>query len=78
VHNSTGANSVFLWRFFEPHGLVKKAISVLKRRSGKHENSIREISFSDNGLAVSEPLREFRGILSGVPQFLPEGGLHRN
>ncbi|MEP7061522.1 MAG: ATPase domain-containing protein [Betaproteobacteria bacterium] len=60
------ADSVVLLRFFEYGGRVRKAISVVKKRSGRHEESIRELSF-DKGIHLSEPLAEFRGILSGEP-----------
>jgi circadian clock protein KaiC len=61
------ADSVVLLRFFEYAGKVKKAISVLKKRSGPHEESIREVNFDSRGIHLSEPLVGFRGILTGVP-----------
>jgi circadian clock protein KaiC len=61
------ADSVILLRYFENQGKVKKAISVVKKRSGSHEESIRELSFSSKGIKLSEPLRHFQGILTGVP-----------
>jgi len=66
------ADSVVLLRYFEYAGKVKKAISVLKKRSGEHEESIRELHFSSKGIHLSEPLTQFRGILTGVPEELPE------
>jgi circadian clock protein KaiC len=60
------ADSVVVLRFFEYGGKVRKAISVVKKRSGPHEESIRELRF-DGGIQLSPPLTEFRGILSGVP-----------
>ena len=48
-------------------GKVKKAISVVKKRSGAHEESIRELRFDGEGIHLSEPLAQFRGILTGVP-----------
>ena len=61
------ADSVVLFRYFEHSGKVKKAISVMKKRSGKHEQSIREMNFDERGIHLSEPLAQFRGILTGVP-----------
>jgi circadian clock protein KaiC len=61
------ADSVVVIRYFENAGHVKKAISVLKKRSGVHEESIRELRFTPKGIELSEPLREFQGILTGVP-----------
>jgi circadian clock protein KaiC len=61
------ADSVILLRFFEHAGRVKKAISVLKKRRGPHEESIREMWFDPNGIHLSEPLTQFRGVMTGVP-----------
>jgi circadian clock protein KaiC len=61
------ADSVLLLRYFEADGEVKQAISVLKKRSGGHERSIRELKLND-GLKVGRPLLEFRGVLSGIPE----------
>jgi circadian clock protein KaiC len=61
------ADNVFLLRYFEHAGSVRQAISVVKKRAGYHERSIREISFVDGGLQVGEPLKQFQGILSGIP-----------
>lgn len=68
------ADAVVLLRMFEHDGRVKKAISVLKKRSGAHETSIRELWFDAAGVHVGEPLVQFRGILTGVPVEL--GGSH--
>jgi circadian clock protein KaiC len=67
VDTSYLADSVVLLRYFEHAGKVKKAISVVKKRSGQHEESIRELRFDGRGIHLSEPLVQFRGILSGVP-----------
>jgi circadian clock protein KaiC len=67
VESSYLADLVVLFRYFEYAGKVKKAISVLKKRSGAHEESIRELSFDQKGIHLSEPLIQFRGILTGVP-----------
>lgn len=67
VDTSYLADSVVLLRYFEYAGEVKKAISVVKKRSGAHEGSIRELFFDSDGVHLGEPLRKFRGILTGVP-----------
>jgi circadian clock protein KaiC len=67
VDTSYLADSVILLRYFEHAGSVKKAISVVKKRSGPHEESIRELRFDSGGIHLSEPLKQFRGILTGVP-----------
>ncbi|MCE9557273.1 MAG: AAA family ATPase [Planctomycetes bacterium] len=70
VDTSYLADSVVLLRYFEYAGKVKKAISVVKKRSGAHEESIRELRFDEHGIHLSEPLTQFRGILTGVPEEL--------
>jgi circadian clock protein KaiC len=67
VDTSYLADSVVLFRFFEHAGKVRKAISVVKKRSGPHEGTIRELRFSNAGIELSEPLDQFRGIMTGVP-----------
>ena len=64
------ADSLILLRFFESMGEVRKAISVLKKRSGAHELTIREFQVTNRGIRVGEPLREFQGVLTGVPDYL--------
>ncbi|HET8819110.1 MAG TPA: ATPase domain-containing protein [Xanthomonadaceae bacterium] len=61
------ADNVVLFRYFESRGSVRQALSVLKKRTGAHERTIRELRLSSDGLAIGEPLREFRGVLTGVP-----------
>jgi circadian clock protein KaiC len=61
------ADSVVMLRYFEHAGKIKKAISVLKKRTGAHEESIRELSFDSSGIHLSEPLLRLRGVFSGVP-----------
>jgi circadian clock protein KaiC len=61
------ADAVVMFRMFEHLGQVKKAISVLKKRSGRHEDSVRQIWFDSNGVHLSEPLLHLRGVLTGVP-----------
>jgi circadian clock protein KaiC len=43
---------------------------VLKRRSGRHENTIRQLTLSDQGISIGAPLRDFHGVMTGVPQFV--------
>lgn len=62
-------DSVMLLRFFESGGRLRRAVSVVKKRVGPHEDTIREFKISASGLAVGEPLEEFRGILTGVPTY---------
>lgn len=67
------ADTLILLRFFEAQGEVRKAISVLKRRQGEHESSIREMRVTGGGLRVGEPLCDFEGVLSGIPRFRGTG-----
>lgn len=64
------ADNVILFRFFEAMGHVRRAISVVKKRNGNHERSIREIDTDATGIVVGEPLDDFQGILTGVPTFV--------
>jgi circadian clock protein KaiC len=64
------ADTIFMLRFFEARGEVRKALSVVKKRTGSHEASIREISVTKGRLTVSEPLANFRGVLTGVPEIV--------
>jgi circadian clock protein KaiC len=61
------ADCVVLLRYYEAEGELHKAISVMKKRSGDHEKAIREFSMTSSGLQVGPPLKQFRGILSGIP-----------
>jgi circadian clock protein KaiC len=63
------ADSVVLMRYFEQAGEIKKAISVLKKRVGRHESTIRELRASNIGLQVGEVLRDFHGVLTGTPVY---------
>ena len=67
VDASYVADSVVMFRYFEHAGTIKKAISVLKKRTGAHEESIRELWFDQHGIHLSEPLLRLRGVLTGVP-----------
>lgn len=64
------ADTIILMRYFEAMGEVRQAISVIKKRTGRHEKTIREIRFMKSGLHIGEPLREFQGVLTGVPVFV--------
>lgn len=61
------ADTVVLLRYFEQEGRIRKAISVVKKRTGQHESTIREFAIDAEGIRVGEPLREFHGILTGTP-----------
>jgi circadian clock protein KaiC len=67
------ADTVLLLRYFEASGEVRRAISVIKKRSGRHEKSIREYEIADGGLTVGPPLVGFQGVLRGVPNFVGPG-----
>lgn len=66
------ADAVLLMRYFEADGEVHQAISVVKMRGGAHERSIREIRMRDGRIHVGEPLRNYRGVLTGTPQKVSE------
>ncbi|MEY2562136.1 MAG: circadian clock protein KaiC [Verrucomicrobiota bacterium] len=61
------ADTVLAFRFFEAAGAVHKAISVIKKRTGAHENTIRELFIDKDGIRIGPALDAFRGILTGVP-----------
>jgi circadian clock protein KaiC len=67
------ADTVILLRYFEAFGEVRRAMSVIKKRSGAHEKTIREFNIGDRGLTVGEPLTNFHGVLRGVPNFVGQG-----
>lgn len=64
------ADTVVLLRFFEALGRVRRALSVLKKRSGAHEDTIREMRITPNGIQVGPPLANFQGVMTGVPEYL--------
>jgi circadian clock protein KaiC len=64
------ADAVILMRFFEARGSIKKAVSIIKKRSGPHENTIREMTMSPQGIVIGEPLVAFEGVMTGVPKYL--------
>jgi circadian clock protein KaiC len=63
------ADTVILLRFFEAGGRIRKAISIVKNRFGKHEDTIRELRIDDGGIRVGKPLSEFKGVLTGTPEY---------
>jgi circadian clock protein KaiC len=63
------ADAIVLFRFFEAGGHIRKAISVVKKRTGSHETAIRELKIGPSRLHVGEPLVGFQGVLTGVPQY---------
>jgi circadian clock protein KaiC len=67
------ADSVIITRFFEALGNIRKAISIIKKRSGPHEGTVRELSMTAGGVQVGPPLSEFQGVLTGVPSYLGGG-----
>ena len=69
------ADTVLLLRYFEAFGRVRRAISVIKKRTGPHEDTIRELRIGKQGISVGEPLTNFQGILRGVPVLVGEGSL---
>jgi len=67
------SDTVVQLRYFEALGEVRQAISVIKTRTARHERTIREFQISSDGLKIGEPLREFQGVLTGVPTYSGEG-----
>jgi circadian clock protein KaiC len=63
------SDAVIMLRYFEAGGRVRRAISVVKKRSGSHENAIREFQLTSEGVKVGPPLTEFSGILTGTPTY---------
>lgn len=64
------ADTVILLRYFEAQGTIRRAISVVKKRTGRHEETIREFRISNSGLELGPPLIAFEGILHGQPRFV--------
>jgi circadian clock protein KaiC len=67
------ADTVILTRYFEALGSVRKAISVIKKRSGAHETAIRELHMSDSKVNIGPSLKDFEGVLTGAPRFTGRG-----
>ena len=65
------SDTVLLFRYFEAEGAISQALSVFKKRTGPHERTIRKLTIDEQGVSVGEPLRMFRGVMSGVPQYEP-------
>jgi len=63
------ADTVLVFRYFEARAEIRQAITVFKKRTGSHDRSVRELQVTSEGLRVGEPLRGFRGIMSGVPEY---------
>lgn len=63
------ADTIILFRYFEAMGEMRQAISVLKKRSGEHERTIRELRLTTKGITIGQPLKEFQGVLTGTPRF---------
>jgi circadian clock protein KaiC len=61
------ADNIFVLRYFEAHGAVRQAISMIKKRTGGHERTIRELTLGPGQIRLGEPLKDFQGVLSGVP-----------
>lgn len=68
------ADNVMLFRYFEAMGRVRKAVSVVKKRSGPHEDTIRELTMRNGRVTIGEALTEFRGVLTGVPVWTGKEG----
>lgn len=68
------ADTVILLRYFEAAGRVRRAVSVIKKRTGRHEETIREFRITGRGLELGAPLSEFQGVLRGVPTFIGSTG----
>lgn len=66
------SDTIILLRYFEAHGEVRQAISVMKKRTGFHERTIREMKIASGGIRIGEPLHQFQGVLQGNPTF--QGG----
>jgi circadian clock protein KaiC len=72
------ADTVILLRYYEAIGRVKRAVSVIKKRTGWHEDTIREYRIGKSGLSLGPPLEDFQGVLRGVPQFIGKPGTARD
>jgi circadian clock protein KaiC len=67
------ADTVILLRYFEAVGSVRRAVSIIKKRTGAHESTIREYRIDNSGLTIGAPLDGFQGVLRGVPVYIGEG-----
>ena len=69
------ADNILVLRYFEAHGEVRQAISMIKKRSGPHEHTIRELRLGPDCIHVGEPLTNFQGVLSGIPAVVGSGAM---
>jgi len=67
------ADTVILLRYFEALGRVRRAMSVIKKRTSAHEDTIREFRINEHGISLGEPLIGFQGVLRGVPELMSKG-----
>ncbi|QDP18514.1 ATPase domain-containing protein [Sphingomonas xanthus] len=72
------ADTVILLRYFEARGRVRRAMSVIKKRTSAHEDTIREYRIDENGISLGEPLMSFQGVLRGVPELVDDGAVLPN
>jgi circadian clock protein KaiC len=72
------ADTVILLRYYEATGRVKRAVSIIKKRTGWHEDTIREYRIGNRGLSLGGPLDEFQGVLRGVPTYVGKTGVTPN
>ena len=68
------ADTVVVLRYFEANGQLRRAVSVVKKRSGAHEDTLREMRLQKGGLWIGEPLRDFHGVLAGTPMIMNKAG----
>ncbi len=68
------SDTVVLLRYFEAEGEIRQMLSVIKQRVGPHERSLRELRMSSRGLEIGEPLKGYRGVLTGVPNLVERAG----
>ncbi len=68
------SDAVIMLRYFEHAGVVRRALSVVKKRSGNHEHTIREFKLSSGGISVGPPLTQFSGLFSGTPTYIGDAG----
>ena len=66
------ADNIIFFRYVEMGGRLRKAIGVLKKRTGSFERTLREFEITRYGIKVGEPLTQLRGILTGIPYFVPD------
>jgi circadian clock protein KaiC len=66
-------DTVLLFRYFEDHGTIRRAVAVVKRRGGPHAQTIHEMTLGPTGIVIGEPLTHFRGVLTGVPTYEGDG-----